>query len=216
MSTSYLDTSFTTAAATALPPTPQMSADSFVTWVLSHDAKAEWIDGEVVLMSPASWEHTSLRRWLDSLMSDFVEERRLGIVADGTLVRLDLVRRFRIPDIFFVAAGREAIIQPTMLIEPPDMVVEIVSADSAARDWREKYQEYEACGIREYWVIDPTAGSFDVYALGPDDKYAVVLPVDGIVRSAVLTGFWIRVQWLAESSRPSKNAALREVLAGPA
>jgi len=29
--------------------------------------------------------------------------------------------------------------------------MEIVSPDSEARDWREKYLDYQAAGVREYW-----------------------------------------------------------------
>lgn len=214
MSTSYLSTTpALTDAAGVLPPA-QMSAEAYIAWVLASNIKAEWVEGEVVVMSPANWEHTSLRRWLDSLMTDFAEERGLGTVADDTLVRLKQGRRFRIPDIFFVAAERTAIIHPTMLIEPPDMVIEIVSPDSAARDWREKYLEYQECGIREYWVIDPTAGSFEVYALDSTGQYQPNPVTDGIVRSTVLTGFWLRTIWLAETNRPMKKIALRELLSG--
>jgi len=37
----------------------------------------------------------------------------------------------------------------------PDLVVEVVSADSIQRDYEEKPEEYLAFGVREYWIADP-------------------------------------------------------------
>lgn len=37
----------------------------------------------------------------------------------------------------------------------PDLIVEVTSPESLARDRGEKYVEYEAAGVREYWLIDP-------------------------------------------------------------
>ena len=36
----------------------------------------------------------------------------------------------------------------------PDIVIEVVSKSSAARDYDEKPQEYLEFGVREYWIID--------------------------------------------------------------
>ena len=36
----------------------------------------------------------------------------------------------------------------------PDLIMEIVSPRSADRDRREKFTDYEAAGVREYWIID--------------------------------------------------------------
>ena len=209
MSTSFTNLSGFTAGEANHPPLQRMSEEQFVGWIARIDAKAEWVDGEIQMMSPANWEHTSLRRWLDDVMTWYVAERNLGTVGDDTLVRLGRLRRLRIPDIFFVRRGREAIITATMLTEPPDLVVEIVSPDSAARDWREKHKEYEAQGITEYWVIDPRAESFEVYVLDDGGRYQGLPVEEGIIRSTVLAGFWLRSEWFASESRPSVKEVLQ-------
>lgn len=44
----------------------------------------------------------------------------------------------------------------------PEIVIEVVSASSAKRDYKDKPKDYLAAGVREYWIIDPLkrAGTF--------------------------------------------------------
>lgn len=49
--------------------------------------------------------------------------------------------------------------------------MEIVSPDSVARDWREKYFEYQRAGVREYWVLDPLVPTIEAYTLGKSGDY---------------------------------------------
>lgn len=37
----------------------------------------------------------------------------------------------------------------------PEIVVEVVSASSAKRDYEDKPHDYLAAGVREYWIVDP-------------------------------------------------------------
>jgi Uma2 family endonuclease len=39
----------------------------------------------------------------------------------------------------------------------PELVIEVVSADSAERDYNEKAEDYLLFGVREYWVVDAMA-----------------------------------------------------------
>lgn len=211
MSSSFSNTADWSTAVQITRPPDRVSEDAFLAWVVANNVKAEWVDDEVVLMSPASREHSQLRLWLLRLLSDFVETNDLGTVLDDMLVRVQPRRRYRIPDLFFVTKARENIIGETMLREPPDVVFEIVSADSAARDWREKYQEYEEFGIREYWVIDPRQEAFDVYGLNQSGKYERLLVEQGIVRSRAIPRFWIRPEWFAIATRPTVQDALRQL-----
>ncbi len=45
----------------------------------------------------------------------------------------------------------------------PDLVVEILSKSTGRRDRGIKKGRYEACGVREYWIVDPVGQTVEQY-----------------------------------------------------
>ena len=52
----------------------------------------------------------------------------------------------------------------------PDMVVEVLSRSTRVKDTTVKKNSYEACGVKEYWIVDPYMKVVDVFLL-QDGKY---------------------------------------------
>ncbi len=61
------------------------------------------------------------------------------------------------PDILFIAQERLDIVQEKFIAGAPDLIVEILSPSNWLDDRRDKYEVYEATGVREYWIVDPDA-----------------------------------------------------------
>jgi Uma2 family endonuclease len=80
------------------------------------------------------------------------------------------------------------------------------------RDYVEKFREYEEAGIPEYWVIDPRPGKerADFFVLR-DGRYIAEQLEEGVFRSTVVDGFWLRVDWLGETE-PRVSSAIGEIL----
>src|SRR5687768_12120193 len=145
-------------------PGVRMSEREFVDWAFDN-VNAEWADGEVYLMAPANDAHESVDEWLGRLLGEFIERGQLGHFRRNMFVRLPKQKRRRVPDLSFISTSRAERIRPTYIDGAPDLAVEIVSPDSQNRDRRDKFLEYQAAGVREYWVIDPMSQTFDAYAL---------------------------------------------------
>jgi Uma2 family endonuclease len=91
-------------------------------------------------------------------------------------------------------------------------VIEIVSPESGPRDRGEKYYEYEAAGVREYWLIDPERQHAEFYRLNKQHRYDLISPDDqGIYRSHVIPGFWLKVGWLWQRPLPRVLDVLKEL-----
>jgi Uma2 family endonuclease len=60
--------------------------------------------------------------------------------------------------------------QRISVLGAPDFVAEIQSPATAKYDLNEKFNLYEASGVREYWVVFPSE-AVQVFLLQPDGKY---------------------------------------------
>jgi len=192
-------------------PLGKLSYEEFLAW-LDEDTWAEWVHGEVVMVSPASERHQDLCRFLAAIIGIFVEERGLGRVLTAPFqMRLaEPVGSGREPDLLFVARARQDRLKATYLDGAADLVVEIASPESGARDRGEKFYEYEAGGVREYWLVDPERQQAEFYGVGAEGRYRLIFAgSEGVFRSEVLPGFWLQVEWLWQQPLPPVLAVLR-------
>lgn len=180
--------------------------------VVDEDTHAEWVDGKIVMASPVSLAHQSEGLFLLKLVAEFVEVRNLGTVLyESFQMQTDTDMPSREPDILFVANENRNRLQNTFLSGPADLVVEIVSPESVARDRGEKFAEYERGGVREYWIIDPIRRQTDFFVRGDEGLFRAVLPdAEGVCRSVVLPGFYLRIAWLFAATKPRLLDILRE------
>jgi Uma2 family endonuclease len=190
--------------------TARMTYDEFLEWA-DEDTVAEWVDGEVIMPSPASSRHQRIQRFLLNLTAQYVEFRGLGEMF-GAPYQMKLTRTGREPDVLFVATDHRDRVKPTYLDGPADLVVEIVSPESVGRDRGDKFVEYQKAGIPEYWLIDPDTERAEFYQLDDRGAYQLVAPdADGVYRSRAVAGFSLHVSWLWEDPLPAVDESLMEV-----
>jgi len=193
-------------AETAAHITRKMSVEEFLQW-LDEDTWAEWKGGEVIVLSPASRSHQQLVHFLANLLDEWAQRTDGGTVLFAPFpLKLHLPDgniRVREPDILFVSKQNAARLQETFAESPIELVIEVTSEESRARDRSEKFAEYEAAGIGEYWIIDPDNQLAEFYQLQPEGRFALALPdAEGIYESSCLPGFRLRVDWLWRTPRP--------------
>jgi Uma2 family endonuclease len=186
----------------------KMTYEEFLAWA-DEDTLAEWVDGEVVMYSPASKRHQSIADFLTGMMRTFVEQRDLGIILSAPFqMKLEHGRE---PDLLFVAQEHLDRLKETYLDGPADLVVEIVSPESAGRDRGEKFDEYEAGGVREYWLIDPQIEWGAFYHLEEGCYRLAFSGKEGQYHALALPGFWLQVEWLWQEPLPPVEDVLLAV-----
>ena len=175
------------------------------------DVHAEWVDGEVVPMTPVSRDHNQLSVFLLILLQHYVEAKNLGkIFYEPFQMKTGPDLPGRSPDLLFVSKKKLSQLKKNYLQGPADLVIEIISPDSRARDRGEKFYEYEQGGVREYWLIDFVRKQTEFYELGKNGIYRLMnVGEDGIFRSQVLKGLWLQVAWLWQAPLPPLMTVLK-------
>ena len=187
----------------------------FYEWV-DEDKKAEFINGEVVVHSPALDRHNSAMLLLARLLSIHVDDRQLGKVrAEKALV--ELTRNSYEPDVCFWGIDKATQIHDELLYYPaPDFVVEVLSESTEKYDREIKFADYAAHKVAEYWIIDPKRKTVEQFGIDADTEEYALLTKNGIrdtLSSHAIKGFTIPVRAIFDVN--ANVLALRSLLTAP-
>jgi Uma2 family endonuclease len=109
----------------------------------------EYVDGEIRERNVGKTEHARVQALLAAWFAN--HEQEWGILV-GTEWRVQVSqRRVRVPDLAVVIAGP----QPDVLVDPPLLIVEILSPDDSYSDTQERAQDYREMGVETIWIVDP-------------------------------------------------------------
>jgi Uma2 family endonuclease len=189
---------------------PGIDEDEFYR-LADEDSDWEYLDGRIVMHSPASNRHEDLFTFLITLLRAFVDERGGGAVRGSRYpMRLD-ANWSPEPDILVVCGSRQHLMTERRLEGPADLVIQIASESDPGLDAREKLPCYREAEIREMWFIDPFRNAIRVETKLPNGYRTEVLS-EGRLECQVLPGFWIHVEWLWQAQLPSTLRCLSAVL----
>ena len=82
----------------------QQRREAFYDWT-TEDIKAEFINGEIVMQTPAKQRHTVASMNLAALLDAYVERNKLGFVGAETVL-IALTRNDYLPDVCFLSAAK--------------------------------------------------------------------------------------------------------------
>ncbi len=136
-------------------------------WDTPEDGnRYEVIDGQLFVTPPPLIRHQKGAGALYRHLAPHVHSRNLGEIfyAPVALV-LDDENGIE-PDLVFVSRERLGIITDRAIEGAPDLVVEVLSPSTQARDRGIKMRRYAATGIPHYWILDPVARALEEYRLG--------------------------------------------------
>lgn len=161
---------------------------------ITPEQKWEFIQGEVVMHSPALNRHLLATKNLYEVMSAHVRVWSLGVVHIEKAMT-SFPRNDYEPDIFFLSASKAALVGPETLRFPvPDLVVEVLSPSTEKNDRGVKFVDYALHGVREYWIVDAEMETVELHRL-EGDIYRPAQPVkEGVLTSEVIAGFEIPVR----------------------
>ena len=161
-----------------------------------EERREELISGKVVMMAPASTNHTFTAGNIYRIFGNYLHGKKCTPISDGSTVYLTDEDHF-VPDMMVVCDPDK--IKHDGIHGAPDLVVEVLSPGTMRNDKTRKKMVYAKCGVREYWLVNPSDKSVevyytdgtefvlhDIYALRPDWELAQMSEEE---RAAVETHF---------------------------
>ena len=177
---------------------------------MTPEQKIEFVDGEVVLHFPARNAHLDATKNITKLLDTFVELHRLGQVKSEKCLCI-FPRNDYEPDVVFFRADKAATFgADTMKFPVPDLIVEVLSESTEARDRGVKFEDFQAHGVGEYWIVDPERQVVEQYLLRAGNYELTLKSGSGELKSEAIPGFQIPVR--AIFSAEENLAALRGLL----
>ena len=182
-------------------PAPGTATEQDVIDIEARESRlCELVDGVLVEKTVGYYESYLAMR-LGHLLTGFVEEHRLGVVAGeaGTLrLAPGLVR---IPDVSFTSwdqlSGRRIPREPIADLAPV-LAAEVISASNTAQEMERKLQEYLAAGVRLVWYVLPEPQEVHVHTAEQHDVLTIDQELSG---GEVLPGFALPLRQLFEEAK---------------
>ncbi|HYR59631.1 MAG TPA: Uma2 family endonuclease, partial [Chthoniobacteraceae bacterium] len=116
------------------------------------------------------------------------------------------------PDVVFFGPEKTARLRRNTLRFPvPDFIVEVLSDSTEKRDRGVKFDDYEAHGVREYWLVNPSRRELEQYVLEKGRYVLRMKSRTGEVASVAIKGF--RAPLAAFFDAKANLAALRKLVA---
>jgi len=149
----------------------------YLTWL--DDKRRELINGFIHLMSAPSELHARVSSNWNFWVNAFIRKRKgkCRVYYAPFDVRLPLNNETADGKIYNVVQPDICVICDLSKIDEkgcigaPDLIVEVLSPSTLKKDLNDKFNLYEAAGVREYWVVDPKAQVVNIFLLQPDGKY---------------------------------------------
>ncbi len=152
----------------------------------------EIIGGEHIVSPSPSMDHQGVHHEIYFRLGAHILAGRLGVLRSGPIDVKSSEYDVVVPDIVFVRAGRPGVIRRggQAMTEPPDLVVEIASPSTRRRDRIQKLAFYARFGVREYWLVDPVARTWETLVL-KGGVYRPLPPEGTVHRSRVVERFTV-------------------------
>lgn len=175
----------------------------------------EWVRGVVIKMAPITLRHDAITGCLRNLLEAYFTLNPIGrVLGQPFVMRLDVTESRREPDLQIILKTNPGQLTDTAMIGPADICIEVVSSESTARDYGDKFAEYEKAGVREYWIVDPVRQECRFYRLNEQGIYLTALPdQEGFYQTAILPGLRLHVPTLWQEKLPDIIAVVQAVQA---
>jgi len=191
----------------------------YLTWQVQE--RFELIKGRLFKMSPAPLRyHQEISRNLIRLFSGYLYKKPCKVFYAPFDVRLPQPQQGTHKD-----KEVDTVVQPDIVVvcDPskldrrgcvgaPDLIIEILSPSTAAKDVKDKFHLYEEAGVREYWIVIPGEALLEVFILDKQGKYQLgsIYSRDDTVNVGIFDDFSIDLREIFEEELEEETDSANE------
>ncbi len=179
---------------------------------MTPELKIEFIEGEVVMHSPARNVHLDVTVWILKLLHTYVGIHQLGEVKSEKCLVVFPRNDYEPDVVYFSPAKAQGLQADTMKFPIPDLVVEVLSESTEQHDRGVKFEDFEAHGVLEYWIVDAEAQIVEQYVRQGETLNLKMKSSTGELRSETVLGFVVNVRAFFDAQE--NLVALRALLGG--
>ena len=162
-------------------------------YALPDGVRAELIDGQIYYMATPTRTHQRISMALSRMIGNYIESRggdcEIYAAPFGVFLNND-EKKYYEPDISVICDISK--LDEKGCHGAPDWIIEIVSPGNKTMDYFKKLFRYQAAGVREYWIVDPTRELVMVYRFEKEIMEEYSFEED--VPVGIYEGFSLRVQ----------------------
>lgn len=136
-----------------------MTVDEFLKLPQVEGEKMELIQGEVVSMASAGFQHERVKSNLIKILSAWLAENSFGQIFAETTYRMN--GDALAPDLSVLRKERLTPVTKELPVGAPDLAIEVVFSETAAR-LRTKIDLYLDHGSESVWVVYPEARKVEI------------------------------------------------------
>jgi Uma2 family endonuclease len=144
-------------------------------YILPEGKRSELIDGVIYDLAAPSRIHQKIVHFLDKTIGNYIDknngECEVYPAPFAVFINMDEYNYVE-PDISVICDKNK--LDERGCNGAPDWIIEVVSPASRKMDCMIKLFKYRSAGVREYWIVDPTDNTVNVYDFDNDDmqKYS--------------------------------------------
>jgi Uma2 family endonuclease len=155
----------------------------------------ELINGEIASRKSSTTLHQMVSMNLLSALYLHIKNNKLGHLFTSPLDVCLNKHNLIVPDLTFTSNNNKKILKKKWIKGSPDLIIEILSRDTIIRDRGSKKSIYKKEKVKEYWIVDPSSSSIEVY-LWEKNEYNLIAFADeeSEFQSTVLAGFKMNVK----------------------
>ncbi|MFT5466595.1 MAG: Uma2 family endonuclease [Verrucomicrobiales bacterium] len=168
---------------------------------MTPEQKIEFIDGQVVLHSPARNRHLEVTKFVATLLNPHVAINKLGTIKIEKCLCV-FPRNDYEPDIVYFGREKSAsLTDETLKFPVPDLAVEILSKSTEKVDRGVKFEDFAANGVGEYWIIDADKSVIEQFVLREGEFDLAMKSGSGWIESPVISGFRCQIEAFFDEAR---------------